>query len=136
VNDIARRTPNDQSWRPNAEPETPNSDPNPVMSSISVIQLPDLLAAIHHPIVDNSIMFRSALRRSARVVREASVKSVKPRVTKRFASSHDAPKSSDLPWAIPSAVITVPIVLPVYSVLIIVFLVVVYYTQDGRRSSV
>ena len=94
-------------------------------------------AAIHHSITLNSIMLRSTLRRATRLAHETSVKSVNPRIIRRYASGHaEKSRSSDLPWAIPSLAITVPVVSPpVWWIrLIKVFLVVVYDSQDGGRS--
>ena len=68
--------------------------------------------SIHHSIDPNPVMLRSTLRRSTRIINNASPKAIKPRITKRYASSGSGghAKSSDLPWAIPSLIITVPVV--------------------------
>src|SRR5947207_6614 len=57
-------------------------------------------------------MLRSTLHRSTRIITNVSPKAIKPRITRRYASggSGDHARSSDLPWAIPSLAITVPVV--------------------------
>ena len=59
-------------------------------------------------------MLRAPLRRTPRLLANASARAVKPRVPRRFASSdshHGSAKhGSDLPWLIPSVGITVPLV--------------------------
>ena len=60
-------------------------------------------------------MFRTTVRRTTRIITNLSTKNVKPRVTRRFASNEHgehAKPSSDLPWAIPSLLVTVPVVIP------------------------
>jgi hypothetical protein len=107
-------------------------------SSPAVVKASTVLGASISQSTPIQAMLRSTLRRSTRLIKDTSRTSFKPRTQRRYASTGhgEHAKSSDLPWAIPSLAITVPLVHPPpHSVSDVVCVDSIDDSQDGGRSS-